>query len=193
MYLLTEKELKKLNRQELLEVLLAQSKKIDRLQAQLKETKEKLAEKELMISEAGSIAEASLVLNNIFADAQKAADQYLENIRLMQSSTRTIFNTHPDYEGFTLDHTEGRGYTRRFYYRRNKYNLSYDANGGTPYPDERVYFGKALTEYNHIPSKAGEEFEGWFYDAGFNNPVGWDTRLRNSQHGEEQSDENSIE
>ena len=92
-----------------------------------------------------------------------------------QSSTRTIFNTHPDYEGFTLDHTEGRGYTRRFYYRRNKYNLSYDANGGTPYPDERVYFGKALTEYNHIPSKAGEEFEGWYYDAGFNNPVGWDT------------------
>ena len=88
---MTEKDLKKLNRQELLEVLLAQSKKIDRLQAQLKETKEKLAEKELMISEAGSIAEASLVLNNIFADAQKAADQYLENIRLMHQRAKAEY------------------------------------------------------------------------------------------------------
>lgn len=78
---MTEKDLKKLNRQELLEVLLAQSKKIDRLQAQLREAQEKLTERELTISEAGSIAEASLVLNNVFADAQKAADQYLENIR----------------------------------------------------------------------------------------------------------------
>ena len=81
MCLLTEKDLKKLNRQELLEVLLAQSKKIDRLQAQLRAAQEKLTERELTISEAGSIAEASLVLNNVFADAQKAADQYLENIR----------------------------------------------------------------------------------------------------------------
>ena len=80
---MTEKELKKLTRQELLEVLLAQSKKIDRLQRQLNEAKEQLARKELNISEAGSIAEASLVLNNIFADAQNAADQYLDNIRLM--------------------------------------------------------------------------------------------------------------
>ena len=63
--------------------MLAQSKKIDRLQRQLNEAKEQLARKELNISEAGSIAEASLVLNNIFADAQNAADQYLDNIRLM--------------------------------------------------------------------------------------------------------------
>ena len=74
MGLLTEKDLKKLNRQELLEVLLAQSKKIDRLQVQLREAQDKLTERELAIAEAGSIAEASLVLNNIFADAQKAAE-----------------------------------------------------------------------------------------------------------------------
>lgn len=78
---MTEKELKKLSRQELLEVLLAQSKKIERLNGKLKETQDKLTEREIAISEAGSIAEASLILNNVFADAQKAADQYLENIR----------------------------------------------------------------------------------------------------------------
>lgn len=89
---MTEKDLKKLNRQELLEVLLAQSKKIDRLQRQLNEANEKLNERELRISEAGSIAEASLVLNNIFADAQKAADQYLENIRLMHDRAKEAYN-----------------------------------------------------------------------------------------------------
>ena len=88
---MTEKDLKKLNRQELLEVLLAQSKKIDRLQAQLKETQDQLTERELAISEAGSIAEASLVLNNVFADAQKAADQYLENIRRMHDHAEQEF------------------------------------------------------------------------------------------------------
>lgn len=88
---MTEKDLKKLNRQELLEVLLAQSKKIDRLQRQLNEANEKLNERELRISEAGSIAEASLVLNNIFADAQKAADQYLENIRLMHERAKAEY------------------------------------------------------------------------------------------------------
>ena len=82
---MTEKELKKLSRQELLEILLAQSKKIDRLQRQLHEAKEELNKKELNISEAGSIAEASLVLNNIFTDAQNAADQYLDNIRRMNA------------------------------------------------------------------------------------------------------------
>ena len=80
---MTEKDLKKLNRQELLEVLLAQSKKIDRLQKQVKDLQKQLDEKELKISRAGSIAEASLSLSCVFDEAQKAADQYLENIRIM--------------------------------------------------------------------------------------------------------------
>lgn len=80
---MTEKDLKKLNRQELLEVLLAQSKKIDRLQKQVKELQKQLDEKELKISRAGSIAEASMSLSCVFDEAQKAADQYLENIRIM--------------------------------------------------------------------------------------------------------------
>lgn len=87
MCLLTEKELRKLNRQELLEVLLAQSKKIDRLQAKLQESEEKLKQRELTVEKAGSIADASLALNNVFADAQKAADQYLYNVRLMSERT----------------------------------------------------------------------------------------------------------
>ena len=85
---MTEKELKRLSRQELLEVLLVQSKKIDRLRAQLDEARQQLSDKELTIAEAGSIAEASLMLNGVFQDAQKAADQYLSNIRRMEQQTK---------------------------------------------------------------------------------------------------------
>ena len=94
-----------------------------------------------------------------------------------QSTTNTIFNTHPAYEGFTLDHFDRRGNTRGFYYRRNQYTLTYNANGDTPPPaPEQVYFDKVLTaeKYNKSTTRDGYIFQGWYYDAGFNNPVGWD-------------------
>lgn len=80
---MTDKELKKLNRVELLEMLVAQSKEIDRLQSQLDEANEKLNNRVIAISEAGSIANASLQLNGVFAAAEEAAAQYLENIKLL--------------------------------------------------------------------------------------------------------------
>ena len=81
MLVLEEKNLKKMSRKELLELLVFISTKNDELQKELNETKEKLGRKEIIISEAGSIAEAALKLNNIFEIAQKAADEYLENIK----------------------------------------------------------------------------------------------------------------
>jgi len=70
---MTEKELKGLNRRELLELLIMQSKKIDRLQAELDEKNKKLESRDLELKESGSIAEASIRINNVFMDAQKAA------------------------------------------------------------------------------------------------------------------------
>ena len=78
---MTEKELLKLKRSELLEIMLAQSREIDRLREELEETKEKLADREIRIEKAGSIAEASLRLSNIFEEAQKAVDLYVENMK----------------------------------------------------------------------------------------------------------------
>jgi hypothetical protein len=78
---MTEKELMKLKRSELLEIMLAQSREIDSLREELAQTKKKLADKRIKIKEAGSIAEASLQLTRIFEEAQKAADLYVENIR----------------------------------------------------------------------------------------------------------------
>ena len=78
---MTEKELLKLKKSELLEIMLAQSKEIDSLREQLAEAEEKLASRRIAIKESGSIAEASLKLTQIFEEAQKAADLYLENVK----------------------------------------------------------------------------------------------------------------
>ena len=78
---MTEKELLKLKRTELLEIMLAQSREIDSLREELAETRKKLEDKRIKIKEAGSIAEASLKLTQIFEEAQRAADLYVENVK----------------------------------------------------------------------------------------------------------------
>lgn len=78
---MTEKELKKLNRTELLELLIASYKEKEELKQRLQEAEEKLEARELAIENSGSLAEASLQLNQVFTAAQAAADQYLDNIR----------------------------------------------------------------------------------------------------------------
>ncbi len=78
---MTDKELKKLSRAELLELLLESNRENERLRKQFEKAKELLASKVIKIESAGSIAEAALALNGVFEAAQKAADQYLENVR----------------------------------------------------------------------------------------------------------------
>jgi hypothetical protein len=79
---MTEKELRRLSRMDLLEMLLEQSREVERLQKELETVKNQLSDRRIMEQEAGSIAEASLKLNKVFEAAQQAADQYLENIRI---------------------------------------------------------------------------------------------------------------
>lgn len=76
-----DKELRKLKRKELLEIMLSQAKLIEELENELAKTKEDLNNKNIMIKEAGSIAEASMKLSGIFEKAQEVADQYLNSIR----------------------------------------------------------------------------------------------------------------
>lgn len=78
----TEKNpLRKLNKLELLELLAQQERELQGLRAQLAEKEAQLESRMLMIRDSGSIAEAALKLNGIFEAAQKAADQYLENVK----------------------------------------------------------------------------------------------------------------
>lgn len=78
---MTEKELRRLKRAELLELLIAQTEETEALKAKLEQAEAKLASRELAVEEAGNLAEAALRLNGVFEAAQKTADQYLENIR----------------------------------------------------------------------------------------------------------------
>ena len=87
---MTEKELKKLSRIDLLEMLLEQSKEVERLNAELKEAQKKLEDRSIQLDEAGSIAEAALRLNGIFDIAQIAADKYLDNLQTLSGRTDEI-------------------------------------------------------------------------------------------------------
>lgn len=85
---MTEKELRRLSRMDLLEMLLEQSKEVEWLRAELETVKKQLEDRRIMEQEAGSIAEAALRLNKVFEAAQQAADQYLENIRTQAESSQ---------------------------------------------------------------------------------------------------------
>lgn len=75
---MTEKELKKLTRYQLLELLIVQTERADKLQQQVEKLQNRIDDKEIQMTVMGSIAEASLELSGVFAAAQKAADLYLE-------------------------------------------------------------------------------------------------------------------
>ena len=77
---MTDKELQKLSRSALLEMLLEQSRENDRLRAQVEKLARQLSDRQFKIDQAGSIAEASMQINQVFESAQAAAEQYLENI-----------------------------------------------------------------------------------------------------------------
>lgn len=76
-----KKKTKRMSRKDLLELLVLQSKKIDTLQEELKKANKLLHDKQIIIAESGSIAEASLKLNKVFEVAQNAANQYLDSIK----------------------------------------------------------------------------------------------------------------
>ncbi len=87
-----EKELKKMSRSELLELLLDQAETNKLLQKELDELREKLNQREIAISNSGSIAEASLKLNGVFDAAENAVQQYIENVKLQFSQQEEAYN-----------------------------------------------------------------------------------------------------
>lgn len=101
---MTEKELKKLNRYQLLELIIIQSEQIQELQNQLQQAQEQIDAQNIRIAEAGSIAEASLQLSGIFEAAQSAADIYLENVRKQTADADLIReNARQDAERITAE------------------------------------------------------------------------------------------
>ena len=79
----TDNDLSKLKKKELLEIMLRQGEEIDSLRAQVADLQAKLDSRDFEFSHIGNIAEASLVVTNVFEEAQKAAVIYLRNVKRM--------------------------------------------------------------------------------------------------------------
>lgn len=86
---MTDKELRRLSRMELVQLLLDVTKENETLQAENAELKQQLEDRKLAMDRVGNIAEASLVLNKVFEDAQKAADLYKENVKRVYTERAT--------------------------------------------------------------------------------------------------------
>lgn len=79
---MTEKELRRLTRSDLLEMLLSLSKENEKLKMQLEQANKQLEDRQIAIEKSGSLAEAALHLNGMFEAAQAACEQYIQNMRL---------------------------------------------------------------------------------------------------------------
>ncbi len=87
---MTEKELRRLRRGDLLELLLEQSRENQSLREQLQTAQSALEDRTICIDKAGSIAEASLLLNDVFKAAEQACRQYTENIVRINQSQEAV-------------------------------------------------------------------------------------------------------
>ena len=85
---MTDKEFKRLSRAQLIEIIYQFQLKQDELTAENERLTKELADKRLRVSEAGNIAEAALAINNVMKSAQDAADEYLEEIRILRDETK---------------------------------------------------------------------------------------------------------
>ena len=87
---MTDKELRKLNRADLLELLLMLKKENDQLTRQVQQLQAQVDDRKIVVDKAGSIAEASLQLNGVFESAQAACGQYMENIEKLSTRQEEV-------------------------------------------------------------------------------------------------------
>ena len=82
------KELKKLNRRELVDVIYQLKKNEEQMQDQIASLEAELQDRRIHLSAAGSVAEAATDITGIFSVAQSTADLYLSEIASMKEDTQ---------------------------------------------------------------------------------------------------------
>ena len=91
---MADRELRRMHRAELIEIIYALKQNEDQLKAQNAALTAQLQDRQLRLESAGSIAQAALELNNVFAAAQAAADDYLHSVQASLADTNaTAANT----------------------------------------------------------------------------------------------------
>ena len=78
-----QKDLKRLSRADLLEMLVDQSAELQRMQMKYEAAQRALDQRTIMIDNAGNIANAALKLNGVFEAAQASAQQYLDSVEAL--------------------------------------------------------------------------------------------------------------
>ncbi len=81
------KELKRLSRRELVDIIYQLKKNEQEMQEEIELLKNELQDKRIRISTAGSIADAAMSVTNVFSTAQMTADLYLREISCMREDT----------------------------------------------------------------------------------------------------------
>ena len=84
---MTDKEFKRLSRPQLIDIIYQFQLQVEQLTEQNQKLERKLADKRLRLRNAGNIADAALEMNNCFRNAQKAAEQYLNEIKAIREET----------------------------------------------------------------------------------------------------------
>ena len=84
---MTDKEFKRLNRAQLIEIIYQLQLELDKVNAEKQELANELADKRIRLQSVGNIAEAALEINNCFRSAQNAAEQYLNEIKAIREET----------------------------------------------------------------------------------------------------------
>lgn len=87
-----DRELRRMRRAELVEIILALKQTEDRLRAENAALSAQLQERQIHIEHAGSIAQAALELNKVFEAAQAAADEYVASVRAANKNTDAAAN-----------------------------------------------------------------------------------------------------
>ena len=89
---MTDKELKHLNRTELLQVLLSLTEENEQLREQNAALSQKLHNRAIENENAGSLAEAALQINQVFEYADSAAKQYLQSIQVLEAKQKRLYD-----------------------------------------------------------------------------------------------------
>ena len=82
-----DKDLKKLGRRELVDIIYQLKKNEQQMQGKIAELEKELQDKRIRLSKAGSIADAAVGITDIFSSAQLTADLYLNEINCKREET----------------------------------------------------------------------------------------------------------
>ena len=81
------KELKRLNRRELVDIIYQLKKNEQEMQEEIAALKKEIQDRRIRMSTAGSIADAAMSVTDVFSTAQMTADIYLREISQMKEDT----------------------------------------------------------------------------------------------------------